>query len=338
MASTRAETPIAFIAAIVRAYERYQKDPRAALSAAQISEALLRNANARVTAEQLEIFSGLAMRELDDETLGWFSRRLPWGGNGMLCRASLTSPHLRLALSRWCRHYALLIDDVRLRLDVRDGEAQLSVHEQRDLADQREFCLVSTLRNLHGFACWLIDSRIALIRATFPYSEPAHARAYGLMFPGAVIFDAPRASLSFQAQYLDLPVRRDDRDLREMLQRPLPLLVLQYRRDRLLSQRIRAVLRTRIVELSNADVLAKALDMSTRSLYRQLADEGASLQSLKDEVRREIAIRQLSRTRKPLKQVATAAGFRNEASFNRAFRSWTGKSPGEYRQSLIRVE
>ena len=28
------------------------------------------------------------MQELDDEALGWFNRRLPWGSYGMLARAS----------------------------------------------------------------------------------------------------------------------------------------------------------------------------------------------------------------------------------------------------------
>jgi len=333
-----AETPIAFIRSMVLAYERYGKDPRGALRASQIPPSLLRQSDARVTADQMETFSGLAMRELDDEALGWFSRRFRWGTNGMLCRASLPSPNLRVALARWCRHYGLLTDDIRPEFDVSSADARLSIHEQADLGVHREFCLVTTLRNIHGYACWLIDSHIPLTGAAFPYPAPRHAQAYRLMFRGPLRFDEPCASISFDAQYLRLPVRRDDRDLRQMLLRPLPLIVLQYRRDRLLSQRIRGLLRTRSLELSNAQALAAELNLSTRSLYRHLAEEGSSLQGLKDEVRRDVAIHQLSRTGKSLKQVAAAAGFRNEASFNRAFRQWTGQSPGQFRQSVVRGE
>jgi hypothetical protein len=89
-----AATPIAFVRAMVLAYEKYGKDPAAALRQAQITPKLLRLPNGRITASQMETISGLAMQELDDEALGWFSRRLPWGSYGMLSRASLTSPTL----------------------------------------------------------------------------------------------------------------------------------------------------------------------------------------------------------------------------------------------------
>jgi hypothetical protein len=45
-----------------------------------------------MTARQMEQLSAAAMQELDDEGLGAFGRKLPWGSYGMLARASLTAP------------------------------------------------------------------------------------------------------------------------------------------------------------------------------------------------------------------------------------------------------
>ena len=118
-----------------------------------------------------------------------------------------------------------------------------------------------------------------------------------------------------------------------MLQRALPLTVLQYRRDRLLVQQVRQALGNPAVTSHNAETLAAALNLSPRSLHRQLQDEGASLQQLKDEVRSEKAKNLLLRTTKPIKQVAAASGFRNEKSFIRAFRVWTVSSPSGFRAS-----
>ena len=76
---------------------------------------------------------------------------------------------------------------------------------------------------------------------------------------------------------------------------------------------------------------------TARTLHRQLKEEGASLQSLKDEVRRSRAIELLHRSDRPIKQVAQATGFASEKSFIRAFRGWTGQSPAEFRRGARSV-
>lgn len=331
--SRRAATPMAFVRAIVRAYTLYGKDPGAALEAAQIAPHDVEDRLTRVTAAQFEALNAHAMQELDDEALGWFSRRLPWGSYGMLCRASITAPDLGVAIRRWCRHHRLLTEDILISLHVQSGVATVRISEQRPVPPElREFCLVSCLRFLHGFASWAIDSRVSLQGASFPFEQPPHADAYPLMFCDRVHFAAAEASYSFDERYLHLPLQRDERALRTMLRRALPLTVLQYRRDRLLGQRVRELLRTRPQEAANAAALAAFLNSSARTLHRQLKEEGTSLQAIKDEVRREQAIEQLRRTSKPIKQVALAVGFRNEKSFARAFRQWTGATPGEFRR------
>lgn len=324
-------TPVSFIRMLLMAYEKYGADPGGALAKAQIAPDLLRRPGAAVTSKQLEVLAAQAMRELDDEALGWFSRKLPWGSYGMLLRASLGSPNLGVALRRWCRHHGLLTDDIALSLAVAHGAATLTITEQRVPGAMREFCLVTLLRNLHGIACWLVDSRIPLHSASFPFAAPEHAAVYPLLFPGPVHFSAPQAGLGFDARYLDLPLRRDEKALAAMLPQALALVVRQYRRDRLLVQRVRMLLQSQPAA-ANAEALAAALSVSPRTLHRQLQEEGATLQALKDEVRLERAMQALRRTTRPIKQVALAVGFGNEKSFARAFRQWTGDSPAEYRR------
>ena len=182
-------------------------------------------------------------------------------------------------------------------------------------------------------ACWLIDSRIPLLGAQFAFPAPPHQAVYGVLFSGPSVFDSAPAGIRFDARYLALPLRRDERALQQMLQRALPLTVLPYRRDRLLVQRVRQALAAHPAQSHNADALAALLHVSPRTLHRQLKEEGASLQALKDEVRRDRALDLLLRTHRPIKQVAEAAGFQNEKSFMRAFKTWTGQSPAEFRRS-----
>ena len=324
-------TPIAFVFSIIQAYRQSGMDPATALDTAQITPELLNDPASRISAAQMEAISSAAMQELDDEALGWFSRRLPWGSYGMLARASISAPNLGVALKRWCRHHGLIADDITLTLCTTGATATLSITEQRDLKELREFCLVSVLRNFHGLACWLIDSRIALTGARFPVGAPAHRDAYSVLFSAPALFNQAQAAIDFDSSYLALPLRRDEAALRQMLQRALPLTVLQYRRDRLLVQRVRQALAGQPDTTHNADDLAAMLAMSARTLHRQLKEEGATLQALKDEVRQARAVDLLLRTTRPIKQVAQAAGFQNDKSFIRAFKGWTGQPPAEFR-------
>lgn len=323
---------MALIRAALLAYAKYGADPSKALRQAGIAASSVSRADARITASQMEVFSEAAMRELDDETLGWFSRRLPWGSYGMLCRASISSPNLGVALKRWCRHHRLLTEDVSFSLTVRGERAEVAIKESRRIDPRmREFCLLTLLRNVHGFACWAIDSRIPALDVSFPHAPPPHHAAYALMFPGPVHFGAAAASISFDAQYLALPLQRDETALRMMLRRALPLIVRPYRRDRLLVQRVRELLATH----RTAETLAQALNISVRTLHRQLKEEGTSLQALKDQVRRDRAIHLLTRSKRSVKQIAMEVSFRNEKSFTRAFRQWTGESPTEYQRKRM---
>lgn len=335
LAGVPAATPMAFAQAIVAAYRLRGMDPSQALSLAQITPSDLQREDTRMTARQMEALSAAAMQELDDEGLGAFDRRLPWGTYGMLARASLTAPTLGVALKRWCRHHGLVTQAIRLELAT-GPVAQVTLEEGRRLpAELRELSIAFVLRNIHGLACWYVDSRIPLQGSRFPFGAPAHADAYTHMFPGPVQFGAQRAEIRFDARYLQLPLRRDERAMAAMLQRALPLTVLQYRHDRLLVQQVRQALLAHPQQTHSADGVAALLNISARTLHRQLKEEGASLQQLKDEVRCERAKDLLLRSHRPVKQVAAATGFRNEKSFIRAFRQWTGQSPTQFRQLAL---
>jgi AraC-like DNA-binding protein len=215
---------------------------------------------------------------------------------------------------------------------VEGGTAEITLEERHPLPEAvRELSMAFILRNILGLACWYIDSRIPLQAASFPFPAPPHADSYAHMFPGQLQFAAGAAAIRFDARYLKLPLRRDEKALAQMLQRALSITVLQYRRDRLLVPQVRQALAAHPERGHSAEALAELLHVSARTLHRQLKEEGASLQQLKDEVRLERAKDLLYRTDKPVKQVAAAVGFRNEKSFGRAFRQWVGTTPAAFR-------
>ena len=79
------------------------------------------------------------------------------------------------------------------------------------------------------------------------------------------------------------------------------------------------------------EAVARHLHVSPQTLRRHLREEGTSFQALKDELRRDIAIYHLGRADLSLQAIAEQLGFSEPSAFHRAFKKWTGLTPGAYR-------
>lgn len=79
--------------------------------------------------------------------------------------------------------------------------------------------------------------------------------------------------------------------------------------------------------------LARRLATSGRTLHRRLAEaNGESPKQFIDRIRFEMARASLEMTTTPVKQIAGAAGYRDEGSFRRVFTRLSGMSPAAYRR------
>jgi AraC-like DNA-binding protein len=94
---------------------------------------------------------------------------------------------------------------------------------------------------------------------------------------------------------------------------------------------IRALLLRELANPPTLATIAKRLELSDRSLRRQLREQGISFRGLLDELRMQVALKYLRTTRLANEDIALALGFSDAANFRRAFRRWTNKSPSEIR-------
>lgn len=86
----------------------------------------------------------------------------------------------------------------------------------------------------------------------------------------------------------------------------------------------------------NVDRVAQLMGVDRRTVHRRLAAEGASFTQLMDGIRREVAVRQLMQTGRPLGEVAMLVGFSSLSTFSRWFRQAFGMQPSEYRKAAPR--
>lgn len=83
--------------------------------------------------------------------------------------------------------------------------------------------------------------------------------------------------------------------------------------------------------------VAKALNLSARTLQRRLAEEGTSFAQLLQTTRKTLAERYIQDQTLAIGEVAYLLGFSEQANFSRAFKRWFGVSPSQYRRPRMRA-
>jgi len=184
----------------------------------------------------------------------------------------------------------------------------------------------------YRFACWLINRRILLSETTFDYPAPAHVAEYHQLYPCTHHFAHAETTLVFDARLLSLPITRSREELKALI-RELPLgFFIKPVFQGSFGHRVRSrLLQGEGGELPGLDAVAADFFMTGRTLRRKLLDEGTSFQEIKDGLRRDQAMTLLRQTQTPIQSVAQQVGFREATVFIKAFRQWTGMTPGDYR-------
>lgn len=276
------------------------------------------------------LYRALAIAQ-DDEMLGLFSRALRPGALKFTCLALLDAKSLMVALHRWSCMSRLMQDDFHIEVHHDDDAACIALVAAHGAQLPQPFALDMMLKVIHGVASWLVGQRMPLIRVDFPFERPGFAADYHALYPGPVFFRQPQPALHFDAAWLALPIRRSKQELNEFLLRAPEDWLFCERRDELMSQRVRDYLGERLPLPATAESAAVALHVSTRTLHRRLADEDTSFQRVKDEFRRDMAVQMLTKSHAPINAISAQLGFDSTASFHRAFRGWTGDTPGAFR-------
>ncbi|ETK16925.1 AraC family transcriptional regulator [Pseudomonas sp. FH4] len=295
-----------------------------------ITPELLAEPRARIAPEQFTRLLQMLWQALDDEYLGFADGPSKRGTFAMMCHALIHCRTLEKALQRGLLFYSLFPQGPRWRLSREGDMARLSLDDSQ-LWDPDHFLSESLLVIWHRLGSWLIGQRIRLEQATFSYPIPAHASEYDLLFPCPLVFNAASSSLVFHSRYLNLPLLQDERTLKHFLERsPADLLSRPDEGDSLSSQ-IRRLLSRDRTPWPDLEAVAQHLHISPQTLRRHLREESTNFQALKDELRRDIAIFHLGRADLSLQEIAEQLGFSEPSAFHRAFKKWTGVTPGAYR-------
>jgi len=152
---------------------------------------------------------------------------------------------------------------------------------------------------------------------------------------GALRFDAPEHALVLPRAWLDEASPMRDQAMHEAAVNRAQSELDSLRRASPLALVVANALRAKPGAAPSLGDIAEDLHVTPRTLIRRLKREGTSYRRLLDQVRRELAQEALAEGALPVKEIAYRLGYRDPSNFGRAFRAWTGQSPGAFRARVL---
>ncbi|MDD0974128.1 AraC family transcriptional regulator [Pseudomonas fontis] len=325
---------IYFVHTMLHGLRHQPERAHALLRQAGIDPALMGQAGARVPAKAFARLWLILIEALNDEFFNLDSHGMPLGSFALICRGLIQEPNLEKALRQCLGNFGLFLRDLRGSLTVRGQRAVISLQSQIDDPLARVYAEETLLVLVVSLLCWLGGRRIAIDRTELRDARPPLEDDALLWGPNLQV-GSGRTEVEFAADYLRLPVVQDLGGLKTFLRSAPQWLVVRYRNQNGLAARVYRHLRGRLYgQWPTLLAMAEREGLSPSSFRRQLEREGCSFQQIKDEVRRAMAFECLRGTELSVAQIAEQTGFQEPSAFHRAFKKWTGESPGSYRLRL----
>lgn len=240
------------------------------------------------------------------------------------------------ALDRLSRYAALVNDGLRVVIHREDEHvvcrceaiAGLDNYLLRAPRQAMEAIAAGTARALATLA----NEPIVPVDVGFRHEAPDSIREHERLLGLTPCFQQVDNRIVFRAADLARTVRSSNPALLQIFECHAEAMLAELSEHGPVSRRVLMDMTSRLKGgVPTLNESARALAKSDRNLQRVLKQEGTSHQLLLDHARRELALRHLATPQGSAAEVAFLLGFSDASAFTRAFRRWTGSTPGAWR-------
>jgi len=244
--------------------------------------------------------------------------------------ACICSPNLNLALRRLSQ-YKPLIGPMILDVDVNKQSTRLEI---KCYGYKNNIPRSLGLLELVFFTQL---SRIAIREEIHPIKIeltelPSDIKAYENYF-GCALTQSEQIAISFTANDAAKPFLTSNLSMWEFFETKLNQKLADLDSSATIVDRVRAVLLETLPSGdSSIETVTDRLALSKRTLQRKLTTEAETFQTVLQRVRAELADHYLEKSNMSLGEISFLLGFQESNSFIRAYSSWKGVSPGNYRE------
>ena len=299
------------------------------LENADIDPAILDNPEGFLSIKQVSQILRHGNRLLNDETTGFrFGQELDLHGHGLFGFALLRQKNYRHLVNMVVQYLRVSLPLMDMEIKANGEEISIQLHDNWEFGD-----LKPTIAGIYMGSIYSLASLVSK-RFTFEFDFPCPGKSLQwqqLAKGGTMRFDQPQNRVLMPL--VGRQMRDDDASMANYLAAARSQEQLKCNDSLKVVTQVRHQIMTSPGRSSSLERVAEQLGMSSRSVRRHLNLAGYGFSTIRNQVRETFATRFLQDTDMPLEKIAEHIGYSDQASFSKAYRSWTGKTPGEVRRA-----
>lgn len=263
-----------------------------------------------------------------------FGNRFDLRNLGPLGYALKYVPTLRDGLTLFCENFDAVQDQTFLKLETSDNEARLIYSVNGDDFDVKDHDAEASIGILNGICRRSIGADWSASKMTFRHRRKQDSGLVQALFGFRPEYGADANKLCFDRRFLDIPVGSHDPYLLRLLKQEIEEASRQRRQAQGIIGSVKLAVGAQIRRNGEFSFSTIAVDLGIgeRTLRDKLKAAGESYRNIVASERVERAKWLLAEGDLSLTQIALEIGFSEASALSRAFRSFSGISPQEYRK------
>ena len=314
--------------------ESYGHDPAPLFESQHIDVRKISDPNARMSKTALNAVWANAAKLIDDPSFGLRSAEFLHPSHmGALGYAWLASTSLRTALNRLSRYVHFIADNIEVDLIEGNEKFEVTVREC-DVTNRMSWASDSSLAIVITLCRINYGSKLNPVSVDFQHAEPRNSGNYFALFKCPVNFGEEVDRITLNKDAVDKKLPSANPQLAQLSDQVMIQTLARLNKERIVPRVKSAIIDLLPSGNVNDEMVAEALNMSTRALQRKLQKKETTFKQLLTETRQELADKYIRNNQLSLTEISFMLGFSEVSSFSRAFKRWTGESPSEYRYSV----
>jgi|TARA_B110000879_G_scaffold52458_2_gene74440 AraC-like DNA-binding protein len=280
-----------------------------------------------------------ALREVKDPLLGiHITQSMSLSAAGLMVQIAQSSKTFKDAILLACNYAMLGCDSLPMRLEETEYSYELIFNCDRIWRSNSEETFQHTLEGSLFFLLKeyeaLTGKKFSPVKITLDYTPRVSFKELEKYYRAPVFIRDIRNTVVFRKKDLDTPITSADHELLQHL-----ILFAEDKISRLdqrdtIVEQVGRIIMKNLPDRASADLVARELNMSVRTMQRQLKYEDTSFRGILENNLMDFARKQIIRRKHTLSQIAYQLNYSDLSAFSRAYKNHFGEAPTKIRRDV----